>query len=504
MLSNDAVTAGDSMIFSPAAMVASLVRRALTMPYTACHSDPAATMRRHAGQGKARLVHPFPITARRKSWDAALCITAILVGGMFGVSRADESAPAAAPFAPEDISIGEPIALPFAKPKAEAPAVPPAAASQAPASVLAQPSAVMPEGKPLSSVAPAAATGWLGMAVAESQVPGRWAIVDIAADGPAAAAGIRAGDELRAINGVSLASADEVAQAITAIAAGQQVRLAVARGEQVSDVDLTAVPRPAAATAPQWQSSTPPPVVAVPPAAPVPPQATASVLAQPRPVAPPASAPVATTGPATMTAPAPAAAFAAPAAPARMPAPAIAAPAATAAPMPSGRGRTALGVRTVPIDPEIQARFHLPAAAGAYVVGVVGDLPASKAGIPPGSVIVRLGDQAVRSPQELTQLVTAGPVDRPIPVEYVLPGGTGKRADVMLQSLERPLEVALVDEGAQPTAVPTLDRGPVPQTARRPTTADGEEPELRREVSRLRGLLDALERRLDRIGRSSR
>ncbi|MFM8735118.1 MAG: PDZ domain-containing protein [Pirellulales bacterium] len=427
-------------------------------------------------------MHASPITASRDRRRAALGLIACLIGGIRADSRADEQAPPAAPFAPGDISIGEPIALPFAKPKASAPESPSTAATpspatpQAPMSVLTQPLAAIPEAKgPATGGSTAMATGWLGMAVAESRVPGRWAIVDIAANGPAAAAGIRAGDELRSINGTPLASGDEVAQAITAIAAGQQVRLAVARGDQVSDVDLVAVPRPTTATAPQWQASAPPAAA---------PQATASVLAPTQPTATPAPAPVTTLPPA--------------AAPARMPAPALSATAAPAAP---GRGRTALGVRTVPIDPDIQARFRLPAATGAYVVGVVGDLPASKAGIPPGSVIVRLGDQAVRSPQELTALVTVGPLDRPIPVEYVLPGGTGKRADVVLQSLEHPLEAALVEEGVQPSGVPTLDPGPLPQTARRPVAAETEARELRREVGRLRGLLEAFERRLDRIGR---
>jgi serine protease Do len=163
-------------------------------------------------------------------------------------------------------------------------------------------------------------------------------------------------------------------------------------------------------------------------------------------------------------------------------------------------------VRTVPIDPGIQTRFRLPQAAGAYVIGVVGDLPASKAGIPPGSVIVSLGDRPVRSPQELTQLVSAGPIDRPVSLLYVLPGGAEKRADVVLQSLELPLEQALVgDDALQPVTAPTFEAGPAGSTAsgrlaQRPIpTADAEVRELRRETLRLRSLLDVLERRLDRL-----
>jgi hypothetical protein len=162
-------------------------------------------------------------------------------------------------------------------------------------------------------------------------------------------------------------------------------------------------------------------------------------------------------------------------------------------------GRTALGVRTVPIDSGLQARFNLPEASGAYVIGVVQDLPASRAGVPPGSVIVALGDRPVRSPDELTQLVTAGPIGRPVPIQYVLPGGTPRRAEVVLQSLERPLEEALTGPPV-PTAipVPTLEPGPSPTTARRPTSprlaADVEA--LEAEVRDLRGRLERLERQL--------
>ena len=75
------------------------------------------------------------------------------------------------------------------------------------------------------------------MAVAESTVPGRWSIVEVVPDGPAATVGIRPGDDLRAINGLAMASADDVSQALTAIAAGQTVRLSVARADQVSRID---------------------------------------------------------------------------------------------------------------------------------------------------------------------------------------------------------------------------------------------------------------------------
>jgi membrane-associated protease RseP (regulator of RpoE activity) len=163
-------------------------------------------------------------------------------------------------------------------------------------------------------------------------------------------------------------------------------------------------------------------------------------------------------------------------------------------------GRTALGVRTLPIDPDLQTRFQLPDTAGAYVIGVVQDLPAAKAGVPPGSVIVSLDNRPVRSPDELTRLVTSGPIGRPVTLQYILPGGASHRADVTLQALERPLEAALVGpETPSSTAAPRLEPGPSATSLRRPLSG-GSDPivqALEAEVRDLRARLDALERRLD-------
>ena len=424
----------------------------------------------------------FGVSSRHDAGVAAVVASmVVLVAHACLAADPQPVSPPPAEFQPGDISIGEPIALPFAQPAATPPSGVQAAAP--------------------SASATAATPGWLGMSVAESAAPGRWAIVELVPAGPAAGAGIVMGDELRGVNGRPLASADDVSEAFTAITTGQRVRLSVARADRVSDVDVVALPRPvtaagtatttiaAATNAPPatavtptpgsstsdrgWQSSAAPVGAAAVPA----PNgvATVSVLTNP-PLAAPATAPAA--------------------------APAGAASVSSTA-TPSARGRTALGVRTVPIDRGIQERFRLPQQSGAYVIGVVGDLPASKAGIPPGSVIVSLADRPVRSPQELTQLVAAGPTNRPLPLLYVLPGGTEKRADVVLQSLEQPLEHALIGEPPlQPSAAPVLEQNPEFRTSRRPESqVGGEAGELRREVSRLRILLEGVEQRLERIGR---
>lgn len=398
-------------------------------------------------------------------------------------------------FQPGDISIGEPIALPFSKPveppRDQAPGAP------GPTSVL-TPGSAAPTAAAAAAATPAptaaAGSGWLGMTVAESRTPGRWSIVEVVPRGPAAAAGLVAGDDFVSIDGVVPRNADEVSQAITAIAAGQRVVLSISRDDRLADVEVVATPRLAVLAA-RDRPATPAPAAVPGDSATAP--AVVSVLAPP-PFVPPTAAPSPV---APESARVPAAPWSAVAQPATAEPPAASPPPRALPSAPPGRGRPALGVRTVPIDADTRARFQLGGEAGAYVIGVVGDLPASRAGIPPGSVIVRLNGQPVRSPDELTRLVTSGPVDRPIPVEFVLPGGAERRADVVLQPLEAPLERALVGEtGPQPTIVPSLQDA-APRTSRRPVTAPDEALELRREVGRLRGLLEALERRLERLAR---
>jgi len=403
----------------------------------------------------------------------AIVLILALGAGVGRGSAGDDPGTAPPSLGPDDISIGEPIAVPFNKPSDRL--------RQEPSAVSGPPSVLVPaaNGPPGPHIAPpqgaAAPNGWLGLALSESKVPGRWSVVEITPLGPAEAAGIAVGDDLASIDGSTLGSADQVAQALTAISSGQTVRLNLVRGERVAEVTVVAVPRPSAPAGRdlerEWQPAVPIEASSTPP------RATASALA-------PAFSPApARTFPEQL--------------PSASPAPdsAIAPPAATAS---GTRGRIALGVRTVPIDPGIRNRFQLRDDAGAYVIGVVGDLPASRAGIPPGSVIVKMNEQPVRSPEELTRLVTSGPLDRPVPVEFVLPGGAGRRIDVRLQSLEAPLERALVgDIQPQPTSAPTLES--LPRTSRRPVTAEVQE--LRREIDRLRGLLEAAERRLDRLSR---
>lgn len=430
------------------------------------------------------------------SWASFFALSWVLAA--IPGARADDAPPregTPSEFQPGDISIGDPIPLRSAAPRSDAATELPLPVVEhgEPRSLLADTSK-----EPADASKPSRGTGWLGLVVAESSAAGRWTVDEVAVGGPAAGAGIAKGDEVRAIDGVPLRSADDVSQALTSIAPGQRVGLAMARGDHVTNVVLMAVDRPVALNARTWQASpdqgttatTPPeppafatapppftsPEPAATPAAPPPSRFTAPRVAADVPHAPAFQSPAVQVAPPT---------------PAELPAPARATRAV---------GRTALGVRTVPIDSGLQTRFQLPEAAGAYVIGVIQDLPAAKAGVPPGSVIVALDNSPVRSPDDLTRLVTTGPIGRPVAIQYILPGGESHRADVTLQSLERPLEEALVGPPSPAaTLPPRLEPGPSTSRARRPESNDGSAivTILEAEVRDLKARLDTLERRLD-------
>jgi len=349
------------------------------------------------------------MTVRRRGWFVLLSVLSATLCQLGSTARPRAEEAAEPPFQPAEISIGEPLQLP----ERRFPAVPSHVAPE-PQSDTRRDAGVAPAGTQ------AAGNGWIGLTVDDKVVTGRLVVVDVATAGPADRAGIERDDQLLAIDGVPLRSADQLAAALAAIAPGSTVKVAIGRGAQIEERSLVARSRPvrppARGATPDWQS------------------AETSAPGLPAPSAAPR---VATPAPAAPAVPAPARAAA------PIPSAAAPAPSTLAAPAP-GRGRTALGVRTLPVDPTAQERFRLAEPAGALVIGVVQDLPASKAGVPPGSVIVALDNQPVRSPSELTRIVTSGPVGRPVTLQYIMPGGEQRRAEVSLQSLEVPLEQALV------------------------------------------------------------
>jgi S1-C subfamily serine protease len=423
------------------------------------------------------------------------------------------------PFQPGDISIGEPLQLPLGAAETVLPApVPPTVKATPDAGRFRTPrdpaatAADTFRGEPAGRTS-ARESGWLGFAVDDSLVTGRLVVVDVAEKSPAARAGVRQQDVLLAIDGEQLRTADQLAAALAAITPGQEVKVALGRPDRIDEVVLLATARPPEAITRDWQAANP---------------------SQP------------TLQPSRTAAASAFSAGDAPA-PADLPPPSVTVPAAAPSlrfdsaggltrdagstagaelrPSPgphvtagNSRGRTALGVRTLPVDPGVQARFRLSEPAGALVIGVVHDLPASKAGVPPGSVIVALDNQPVRSPNELTALVANGPTDKPVLLQYVLPGGEARRAEVSLQSLELPLERALIGPSTPVAAPPPalLSPSTARRIAHRPdersraatqaaatqaTAATAVNPvaPVHAELQRLKARLEALERQLDRM-----
>ena len=94
------------------------------------------------------------------------------------------------------------------------------------------------------------------------------------------------------------------------------------------------------------------------------------------------------------------------------------------------------------------------------------------------------------------------PGGTPVPLEYVLPGGAAKHADVVLQSLELPLERALV--GDEPAAAAPATAEQSPRVTRRAQGTDGAGWETQRPLERLEDVLrrmNAMNARLERIER---
>ena len=369
-------------------------------------------------------------------------------------------------------------------------------------------------------------TGWLGLTVDDSLVTGRLVIVEVADPSPAQTVGIRPQDVLLAIDGQPVQTADQLAALLSAISPQKDVRALIGKTDGVTEVTMTAVTRPNASRSPATVElpagvNTPAPTASRfsrPPGSTPQPEAAPAPAFEPEPVA--AGVPNATASPRSR--------FARtdnPSAPARLPQPQASsvpasgttlpaarpqsplrpAPLTQAAITPSvrdvqaGTGRPALGIRTIPIDPTTQSRYQLPEPRGAYVLGVVQDLPAFEAGLPPGSVIIAFDDRPVGSPDDLRRLVTGSQPGRIVAVQYVLPGGQARQTDIELKAIDPALEEALV---GIPNESPTVATG-ASQTAQRPLTpppaTTAAEVSLHHKVDLLRAEVGRLRERVERL-----
>lgn len=335
--------------------------------------------------------------------------------------------------------------------------------------------------------------GWLGMAVDDSLVPGRLVVVEVDAAGPARDAGVKLQDMVLAVNGEPTIDAERFSAAVAAIAPGDEVLLAVGRGGKVDEIRLKAgtatpasvEPQVAPQVAPQVEPKPVVPDATVPQSPPVPRELDARSepggfrLDTPE---PPAVPPAAEPAPSPADDARPLSRFGPTTTKNQPTEPDRQQPASTTDNPSAGPIKTALGVRSVPVDPQVQAIYKLPEPTGALVVGVIDDMPASRAGLPSGSVIVALDKRPVRSPVELTRLVSESPVGRPVRLDFILPGGEPRAADVSLVALETDATTT----GAGPS-----NRTPMPASV----PLDDEIRRLRGEIERLARQLDELERR---------
>jgi membrane-associated protease RseP (regulator of RpoE activity) len=259
--------------------------------------------------------------------------------------------------------------------------------------------------------------GYLGV-VADDMKDGTRGVrvLDVIGGSPAQTAGLRVGDVITSVNGQTVDSIAALGTIMLPFLPNDEVTFIVRRGTAVDRIDIVLGTRPppdqrrfnnfgrigdptqpgapnVAATPIPGAGASPPPNVlrpnspqgATPVPAPglVPPQADTAA---------PRNAPAKPAPGSPLTAAAPT--------PQANPSAAVVGPGASASPQPS-----LLGIRAVPVSPQMQQDLNLPEAGGAYVIDVVPGSPAQQGGLPLEAVIVGIDDKAITTPQQLADIV---------------------------------------------------------------------------------------------------
>lgn len=84
--------------------------------------------------------------------------------------------------------------------------------------------------------------------------------------------------------------------------------------------------------------------------------------------------------------------------------------------------RSYLGVGIQPVNYELSTQLGVAPKSGVAVTNVFPNTPAAKAGLATGDVIVRFGNTAVTTPQELQLAVESSPLGKPVTVDIVRDG----------------------------------------------------------------------------------
>lgn len=300
-------------------------------------------------------------------------------------------------------------------------------------------------------------------------------VLDVMAGGPAQAAGLRPGDVITSIDGKTSAGVNDMASLLAGRPAGDAVTFVVRRGNEVVRVEVRLGRRPPPNERRYESFGRVPPPGGTGPA-----------------TAPPTTTPAAPGAPVRPN-PLPAETLPHPGGPSAPPV-AAAPNAPPPQPQPPAEGRMLLGVRAVPVSPEIQQALGLPHARGSLVVEVRPGSPAQQAGIPLEAVITEIDGIRADTPQALADVVNAKGFGADVRLSYYrfgqlqqmtirLGGGTpaGRRPE------PGPVPVA-------PSPLPAAPPTTVPVAPPPPTPVESEADALRRQIRELEARLKALER----------
>jgi S1-C subfamily serine protease len=183
---------------------------------------------------------------------------------------------------------------------------------------------------------------------------------EVIADGPAAKAGLQAGDLITAINGQAVRQNSDMGKILENSPVGAELRFTVNRQNVEEEIPVVLTRRPTDARLPFGRL--------------------------------PDDAPSADTQPSL--------------------------PANAVVPGPTQTGPV-LGVRAVPVSIEAQRQFNLPDTKGAVVMGVTVGSAAERAGIPVGSIITSIDSQPVTDPDELGRLIREAGTGKEIEVVFL-------------------------------------------------------------------------------------
>lgn len=257
-----------------------------------------------------------------------------------------------------------------------------------------------PPAAPANAVEP----GYLGIVADDVTDPIRGVqLMEVLPGGPAQTFGLLAGDFITSIDGRNAATLDEMAAILATHPAGDEVTFIIRRGQEVMRADVTLGKRPS----PEERKygnfgriNDPDAPVPAParPAMPIAPPADPKMIPPEPPTKAPPLGPRAIPHPGDYATPTPGPQPTPPSV-ASLPTPPATPPGTEPPPL--------LGVRAVPITPEMQVSLNLPEPRGALVVEVRPNSPAHHVGLPLEAVIVAVDGKRIDSPQMLSEALAA-------------------------------------------------------------------------------------------------